>query len=159
MVGDTLCGVSLTGFKDVRGELDAVASRLRCKAMPDEIVERVAGAIEPEMLRTETLRARGKTADRHQSRCDEGLCGGAVRQRSKDHNGNASAGFSVSICESASVTALLKAAPVRRRSDGPGLPMPAHRRNLSPTKPVIGWMSDKSNNCLLHRKRPWTRIT
>ena len=37
MVGDTLCGVSLTEFKDVRGELDAVASRLRCKAIPSSL--------------------------------------------------------------------------------------------------------------------------
>ena len=37
MVGDALCGVSLTRFKDVRGELDAVASRLRCKAIPSSL--------------------------------------------------------------------------------------------------------------------------
>ena len=37
MVGDTPCGVSLTKFNDVRGELDAVASRLRCKAIPSSL--------------------------------------------------------------------------------------------------------------------------
>src|SRR4029079_9481983 len=52
---------------------------------------------------------------------------------------------SVSICESASVTGLLKAALYRRGSDVSGLPRPAHRRNLRPTKPVIGRMSDKSH--------------
>jgi hypothetical protein len=37
MVGDALCGVSFTEFKDVRSEFDAVASRLRCKAIPSSL--------------------------------------------------------------------------------------------------------------------------
>ena len=37
MVGDALCGVSFTEFKDVRSESDAVASRLRCKAIPSSL--------------------------------------------------------------------------------------------------------------------------
>jgi len=50
----------------------------------------------------------------------------------------------ISGAESAGVNDFAEGSPLwRRGGDGPGLPMPAHRRNLSPTKPVIGWMPGK----------------
>jgi hypothetical protein len=37
MDGGTLSGVSLTEFRDVRGELDALSSCLHCKAKPSSL--------------------------------------------------------------------------------------------------------------------------